>query len=152
MKQNNFILRAWVNMELEIPSGFTFYGFIPKDSNEQHLGIVLGVKDTLLKYCYCTSKEKYKNIKFRETDYVKIPAHMMEKYFNNPQETFIYISQQHIIDIPLITFQSRLSSFEYEEKERIDNGIFSAILSKINNSDNLSERFKQEFFEFLEID
>jgi len=81
-------------------------------------------------------------------DFVEIPAKKMQKYFNDAKETYIYISHQHIIDILLITFRSRLNS-EYEIKEPIDNDIFTQILSKIQNSDNLSERFKNEFFDFI---
>jgi low temperature requirement protein LtrA len=81
-------------------------------------------------------------------DFVEIPAEKMQKYFNDAKETYIYISHQHIIDIFLITFKSRLNS-EYEIKEPIDNDIFTQILSKIQNSDNLSERFKNEFFDFI---
>jgi len=132
-------------MEHEIIGGFTFYGYIPDNSDEQHLGIVLGVNDPSLKYCYCTSR--YKRI-INEMDFVEIPAKKMQKYFNDAKETYIYISHQHIIDILLITFRSRLNS-EYEIKEPIDNDIFTQILSKIQNSDNLSERFKNEFFDFI---
>jgi len=133
-------------MEHEIIGGFTFYGYIPDNSDEQHLGIVLGVNDPFLKYCYCTSS-KYKRI-INEIDFVKISAERMQKYFNNAKETYIYISHQHIIDILLITFKSRLNS-EYEIKESIDNDIFAQILSRIQNSDNLSDRFKSEFFAFI---
>lgn len=132
-------------MENEITGGFTFYGYIPDNSNKQHLGIVLGVNDPALKYCYCTSK--YKKI-INEMDFIKIPAEKMQIYFNDAKETYIYISHQHIIDILLITFKSRLNS-EYEIKKPIDNDIFAQILSKIQNSDNLSERFKNEFFAFI---
>jgi len=132
-------------MRNEIVGGFTFYGYIPDNSTEQHLGIVLGVKDPLLKYCYCTSK--FKKI-INEMDFVKIHADKMQKYFNYPKETYIYLSHRHIIDILLITFKSRLNS-EYEVKEPIDKDIFAQILSRIQNSDNLSERFKNDFFAFI---
>jgi len=132
-------------MQYEISGGFAFYGFIPDNSTEQHLGIVLGVNDPLLKYCYCTSK--FKKI-INDMDFIKIPASIMEKHFRDSQETFIYLSQRHIIDMYLTTFQSRLSS-EYEAKGQIDNDIFITILNKIRNSNNLSERFKLEFFEFI---
>jgi hypothetical protein len=38
---------------------------------------------------------------------------------------------------------------EYEIMEPIDNDIFAQILSRIQNSDNLSDRFKSEFFAFI---
>jgi hypothetical protein len=133
-------------MEDEITGGFTFYGFIPDNSDEQHLGIVLGVKEPLLKYCYCTSK--YKKI-INEMDFVKIPAEKMRDYFYDAKETYIYLSHQHIIEVLLITFKSRLNS-EYEAKKPIDNDIFIQIISRIQNSDNLSKRFKNEFFAFIE--
>jgi len=132
-------------MEHEIIGGFTFYGYIPDNSNEQHLGIVLGINDPLLKYCYCTSK--YNKI-INEMDFIRIPAEKMQNYFKEAKETYIYISHRHIIDIYLITFKSRLNS-EYEIKRPIDNDILAQILSKIHNSDNLSERFKDEFFAFI---
>jgi hypothetical protein len=134
-------------MKYNISGGFAFYGYIPYNSNEQHLGIVLGVNDPYLKYCYCTSK--FREI-IKDEDVVIIPASVMEKYFNNPKETFIFLSQRHIIDMLLTTFLSRLSSSEYEEKGQIDNDILITILSKIRNSDNLSERFKNEFFAFID--
>jgi len=34
----------------DIYGGFTFYGYIPDGSDKQHIGIVLGIKDELLKY------------------------------------------------------------------------------------------------------
>ena len=136
-------------MDYEIAGRFTFYGCIPDDSIEQHLGIVLGVKDALLKYCYCTSK-KYKHIILNEVDFIKIPAAYMNSYFKNPQDTFIYLSQQYIIDMFLVTFERHLSNSEYEVKEQISTEVFVSILSKIQNSNNLSERFKNEFFAFIE--
>jgi hypothetical protein len=132
-------------MEDEISGGFTFYGNIPNNSDEPHLGIVLGVNNPLLKYCYCTSK--YNKI-INEMDFVKIPAEKMKNYFKEVKETYIYISHRHIIDIYLITFKSRLNS-EYKIMKPIDNDIFALILSKIQNSDNLPERFKNEFFAFI---
>jgi hypothetical protein len=49
----------------------------------------------------------------------------------------------------IITFKSRIGS-EYDVKPPMNKDIFVSILSKIKNSDNLPERFKKEFFEFLE--
>jgi len=137
-------------MKYEVTCGFTFLGFIPDGSNEQHLGIVLGVNDPILKYCYCTSKNKYKYLKFNEIDFVKVPASQMGRYFNNPQDTYIFLSQRHIIDMFLLTFYSRISNSEYDIKEQIDSDIIIAIFNKIRNSDNLSERFKNDFFAFIE--
>jgi len=45
-------------MPHDVSGGDTFYGYIPEGSDELHLGIVLGVKESLLKYCYGTSKYK----------------------------------------------------------------------------------------------
>ena len=137
-------------MRYEISGGFTFYGYIPNGSNEQHLGIVLGVKEPLLRYCYCTSKKKYKYITHDETDIVRISASVMKKYFRSPQETFIFLSQHHIIEMLIINFKSRLSDNEYEARDKIDDDIYIAILNKIRNSDNLSDRFKRDFFSFIE--
>ena len=130
----------------EITGGFTFLGYIPDGSDKQHLGIVLGIKDVLLKYCYGTSQfVKITN----NTDFVKIPAEKMSVYFNDPKDTYIFLSPQHIIDMLLITFKSRIDS-EYDVKPPMNKDIFVSILSKIENSDNLPDRFKQEFFKFLE--
>jgi predicted RNA-binding protein len=85
-----------------------------------------------------------------ETDFIHIAKEKMSAYFPNPQDTYIFISPQHIIDILLVTFVSRIDSNEYEICEPIDNDVYIAIISKIRNSDNLSDRFKQEFFNFLE--
>jgi hypothetical protein len=135
-------------MQNNISGGFTFYGYIPDNSIKQHVGIVLGINDPYLKYCYCRSK-KYKKI-INNIEHIKIPASIMAKYYDDPRDSYIIISEQHIIKMFLITFQSRLSNLEYEEREPIDNGIFSAILSKIQNSNNLSDRFKNEFFAFID--
>ncbi|MCL2801218.1 MAG: hypothetical protein FWD28_05630 [Treponema sp.] len=137
-------------MQYEISCGFAFYGFIPDGSNEQHLGVVLGVNDLILKYCYCTSKNKYKYLHFNEIDFIRVPVSLMEKYFYNPQETYIFLSQRHIIDMYLVTFNGRISSSEYDVKGQIDNDIIIAIFNKIKNSENLSERFKNDFFSFVE--
>jgi len=131
-------------MPENICGGFTFYGYIPDGSNKLHLGIVLGTKDEYLKYCYCTSKSSRI---VNESDFIKLPANKMSKHFLNPQDTYIFISSHYIIDMLVITFKSKLGS-EYEEKPPIDQDI--SILSKIRNSDNLSERFKNDFFKFLE--
>ena len=133
-------------MPVSIKGGFAFYGYIPDGSKKQHLGIVLGVSDELLKYCYCTSK--YSKIT-RGIDHIKIPAEKMKAYFAEPRDTYIFISMQHIITMYLITFRSRIGS-EYDIKPEIGNDIYISILSRIRNSDNLSERFKNEFFDFLE--
>ena len=110
------------------------------------MGIVLGVKEELLKYCYCTSK--FTKI-INNIDFIKIPAEKMSVYFKNPQNTYIFLSTHHIIDMLVITFKSRLGS-EYEIMPPIDEDIFISILSRIRNSDNIPERFKNEFFQFLE--
>jgi len=136
-------------MAREISSGFAFYGNLPEGCDEQHLGIVLGVNDEQLKYCYCTSKDKFKRIKLADKECVKISAETMAKYFCESKETYIFISQQHLKDILLTTFESYLTDSVIEGRGQIINDIFTAILSKIRNSDNLSDRFKEEFFDFI---
>jgi hypothetical protein len=126
---------------------FTFYGYIPDGSPKQHIGIVLNAKEGAVKYCYCTSK--FKSL-YSETDFIRVAKEKMSAYFNNPQDTYIFISPQHIIDILLITLVYRIDSGEYDIYEPVSNDIYIAILSRIQNSDNLSERFKREIFEFLE--
>ena len=133
-------------MSYNICAGFTFYGYIPDGSDSEHLGIILGVKDELLKYCYCTSK--FSKI-LNNIDHIKISADKMKVYFSNPKDTYIFLSTRHILDMFVITFKSRLDS-EYEVKTSINKDIYIAILSKIQNSDNLPERFKSDFFKFLE--
>jgi hypothetical protein len=70
-----------------IQAGFTFYGYIPDGSPKQHLGIVLGVRDNFLKYCYATSK--FKRIT-NDFDFIKIPAEKMKVYFKRAEDTYIY--------------------------------------------------------------
>jgi hypothetical protein len=129
----------------DINGGFTFYGHIPDGSKELHIGIVLGIKEELLKYCYCTSK--FYRIT-NEIDFVKIPAEKMSNYFAHPKDSFIYISPRHFIDMYVITFVSRLDN-EYDIKPPIDKDTYDSILSKIHDSNNLPERFKNDFFKFL---
>jgi hypothetical protein len=129
-----------------IEARLAFLGYIPDNSDKQHLGIVLGIKDILLKYCYCTSK--FSRI-INDMDFVKIPAKIMSIYFSDPQDSYIFLSTRHIIDMLVITFQSKIDS-EHEIKPKIDTDTYISILSKIQNSDNLPERFKNEFFQFLE--
>jgi hypothetical protein len=126
---------------------FTFYGYIPDGSLKQHVGIVLYAKDSIVKYCYCTSK--FQSL-YAETDFIHIAKEKMSVYFKNPQDTYIFISPRHSIDILLITLVSRIDSGEYDIYDPASNDIYIAILSRIRNSDNLSERFKREIFEFLE--
>ena len=134
-------------MPVNISGGFTFYGYIPDNSPKQHLGIVLGANDITLKYCYCTSK--FAKI-INNTDFIKIPAEKMRVYFSNPQDSYIFLSTRHIHEMLIITFSSRINS-EYDVKPLLDKDIFSSILSRIKNSDNLPERFKKEFFESIEV-
>ena len=131
-------------MPSSIGPRFTFKGHIPDDSDKIHIGIVLNAKEPILKYCYGTSKQK----KIINGDFVTIKKEEMALYFKDPKETYIYISEQHIIDILIITFISRLES-EYDVLEPIDTNIYVRILNRIENSDNLSDRFKKEFFEFM---
>jgi hypothetical protein len=130
----------------DIGPQFTFYGYIPDNSIKQHLGIVLNEKEGIVKYCYCTSKFRLLQ---NETDFIRIAKEKMRAYFNDPQDTYIFLSQRHIIDILLITFISRIKDNEYEERVPIDNDLYITIVSKIKNSENLPERFKQEIIRFL---
>jgi hypothetical protein len=134
-------------MPYDIGPRTTFYGKIPSGSDQEHLGIVLNSKDSLVKHCYCTSK--YKKI-YSDTDFVHITKEKMANYFDPPQDTYIYISNQHIIDLPLITLIVGLDSAEYGLRQPIDTDTYITIISRVQNSNNLSERFKKEFFDFLE--
>jgi len=133
-----------------ITGGFTFRGYIPDGSDKQHIGIVLGVKDELLKYCYGTSQFN-KIVNKNEAEFVKIPLEVMQLYFSKPKITYIFLSTRHIIDIFFITFKSRLGS-EYDTLEPISKEIFNSIIDKIRNSNNLPPRFKKDFFEFFNGD
>jgi hypothetical protein len=132
-------------MPYNITKRFTFYGLLPYNSDQLHLAIVLNSKDGLVKYCYCTSK--YKNL-LSGIDSIEIAGTRMAPYFKEVKDTYIYISEHHIIDILLVTLVSRLDN-EYDVMEPISADIYEAIVSKIGNSDNLSERFKQELLAFL---
>ena len=133
-----------------IAGGFTFRGYIPDGSDKQHIGVVLGVNEVLLKYCYGTSQFD-KIINKNETEFIKIPLEVMQLYFSDPKITYIFLSARHIIDIFLITFKSRLGS-EYDMVEPISREIFTSILDKIRDSNNLSERFKKDFFSSINED
>jgi len=125
--------------------GLTFLGYIPDGSEKQHIGIVLGNNDVLLKYCYCTSQ--FTRI-INNVDFIELPKDRMSVYFTNPKRTFIFISMKHIIDILVITFSSRLES-EYDIMQLINDDILADILNKIRNSNNLPERFKNDFFNLI---
>ena len=125
--------------------GLTFLGYIPDGSDKQHIGIVLGNNDVLLKYCYCTSQ--FTKI-IQNVDFIEIPINNMSAYFTRPKRTFIFLSMRHIIDMLVITFSSRLDS-EYEIMPPISGDILSDIFDKIRDSNNLPERFKNDFFSFL---
>jgi hypothetical protein len=133
----------------DIPAGFVFRGYIPDGSPKQHIGIVLGVKKLTVKYCYGTTK--FKKL-YGHVDFVKIPADRMKRYFDNAEDTFIFLSNERFHDINLMTFNSRRQDKEYDSYEQIDADIFTTIKDKIRNSNNLSDRFKQEFFKFIEPD
>ena len=121
-------------------------GYIPQNSNKQHLGIVLGSNSLTIKYCYCTTKSGYTRV-FND-DFIIIPAHIMKAYFTNPQDTYIFLSPRYIFEMLIITFLSRLDS-EYEAKPMLDKNVFDLIITKIKNSDNLPQRFKDELLEFI---
>jgi len=71
-------------------------------------------------------------------------------HFTEAQDTYVFLSPRHIFDMLVITYTSRLDDGEYDQKPPIDTDIFIGILSRIRNSDNFSDRFKQDFFDFLE--
>jgi hypothetical protein len=136
--------------QYDIKPQFTFFGFLPPGSDEEHLAIVLNNKNDIVKYCYCTSKYHEALTRYSETDVIKISKDSMSPYFHNSKITYIYISEKHIIDILLVTLELFLSTEEYEEKTPISNDIYVSIVSMINNSGNLSDRFKKELLKFLE--
>jgi hypothetical protein len=49
----------------------------------------------------------------------------MTAYFDDPKDTYIYISERHIIDILLITLVSRINNNEYDVREPISHDIYS---------------------------
>jgi hypothetical protein len=75
----------------------------------------------------------------------------MSAYFQNSnKDTYIYFSEDKIIDITLVILELKLGNGEYEEKAPLDNEIFCDLIEAIKISDNLSERFKNEILAFLE--
>jgi hypothetical protein len=131
-------------MSYNVGPRFTFRGLIPPGSDKEHIGIVLNEKESTVLYCYCTSKGE----KIINNDFVNIPKEKMLQYFNDPKETFIFISERHIFSLPSFTLKSRLDN-EYDVLEPIDDDTYEVIIDKIKNSNNLSARFKKELLEFL---
>jgi hypothetical protein len=135
----------------EIDKRFTFYGLLPPGSDKSHLAIILNEKNELVKYCYCTSVFNLALLRYAEIDCFIIRKEDMAVYFpNSSRETYIYISEDKIINITLGILRIKLVSGEYGERIPLDNGIFADLVEAIRISNNLSERFKRELLEFLE--
>lgn len=132
-------------MAYDIKAQFTFSGHIPDGSTEDRLAVVLGVDDRIAKYCCCTSKQY--NF-FDENDIVRMKENSAADLLET-KDVYMYISEKHISDMYLIALNSKLGNM-YDVKEPLSNAVYAHILMKINNSNNLSVRFKRDFFKFLE--
>jgi hypothetical protein len=134
--------------ELQIIPRFTFLGFIPKDSNKEHLGIILVTDDTFIKYCYCTSQEKI--FKYY-SDYFILEEGIMREFFpNNPRRSFIVLTPDTIGSIPSFVFINYLKTGEFEPKGFLDETVFKELITKILTIDSFPERFKQELIGLLD--
>jgi hypothetical protein len=104
-----------------------------------------------VKYCYCTSKLNEKLLRYSDCDCFYIRKEDVYPYFKeNSKATYIYISPRHIYDILFITLSEKLNANEFEEKPLIDETIFADLFDMIQNSTNLSPRFKKELLKFLQ--
>jgi hypothetical protein len=134
--------------EVQIIPRFTFLGFIPKDSNKEHLGIIIVTDEMFIKYCYCTSQEKI--FKYY-SDYFVIEEDIMKKFFpNNPRRSFIVLTPDTINSIPSFVFINYLKTGEFESRGLLDEIIFKRIIAKILTIDSFPERFKQELISLLD--
>jgi hypothetical protein len=130
---------------------FTFYGTLPPGSDKPHLAIVLNEKENFVKYCYCTSVFKMALLRYNQCDCFIIKCDDMAEYFpNSPRDTYVYFSEENIIDITLNMLKVMLQNGEYDERKPLDEVIFYDLVEAIKLSENLSERFKKELLDFIE--
>jgi hypothetical protein len=135
----------------EIGKRFTFYGLLPPGSIKSHLAVILNEKNELVKYCYCTSVFNQALLRYTESDCFILRKEDMVVYFpNSNKETYIYLSEEKIINITLAVLKLKLANGEYEQRIPLANDVFSDLVEAIKMSDNLSDRFKNEILEFLE--
>ena len=128
--------------------GYTFYGILPPKQNYKHLAIVLKNKDTKVKYCYCRSSLNVNSLIYSVDDFAKIEKGDMELLFGDrAEETYIYLSKNHIIEISYSDLCSRLRDKVFEEKIFCPKIIYNEIIDKIRKSKNLSPRFKKELLD-----
>jgi hypothetical protein len=131
----------------DIKPGITFIGYIPPNSNKEHLGIVIISDDLSIHYCYCTSKS---HLSRYITNYVKIEKDVMKKYFPNVfKDTYIYITPDRILSMLYITFKDRITTGEFTLREPIDKGIFNEVITKILSIDVITDSIKQELRKLL---
>jgi hypothetical protein len=138
-------------MSSKVDKRFTFYGLLPPGSDRSHLAIVLNKKNEYVKYCYCTSVFNSTLLRYSEIDCFVIKKEDMAVYFpDNNKETYIYFSEEKVIDIALTLLVIKLENGEYEERPSLNESIFLDLIEAIKISENLPERFKNNLIEFLE--
>jgi hypothetical protein len=127
----------------DIQSGLTFYGYIPRESSREHLGIVLLHDDINALYCYCTSQERIKLLYPDEARYT-LPKEVMKKYFpNSAKESYIVLSNDHIFNMLCVTFVSKINNGEFENLGVLDRNIFTDLIQSILQSPVVSKRLKE---------
>jgi hypothetical protein len=127
--------------------GITFIGYIPPNSNKEHLGIVIINDELNVHYCYCTSKDKLSKY---ITKYVIIEKEVMKKYFpNTSKNTYIYLTPSHIFSMLSITFKDRINTGEFTIKESVSKEIFNNLITGILDIKIFSEDIEQKLKELL---
>jgi hypothetical protein len=131
----------------DIIPGVTFIGYIPPNSNKEHLGIVIINDELNVHYCYCTSKEKLSKY---ITKYVTIEKEEMQRYFpNTSKDTYVYLTPSHIFSMLYITFTNRIKTGEFTIKECVSKKIFNKLITGILSIKIFSEDIEQKLKELL---
>jgi hypothetical protein len=113
----------------EISKRFTFYGLLPPGSIKSHLAVILNEKNELVKYCYCTSVFNQALLRYTESDCFLPGKEDMVVYFpTSNKETYIYLSEDKIINITLAILKLKLTNGEYEQIVPLASNIFSELV------------------------
>jgi hypothetical protein len=131
----------------DIVPGVTFIGYIPPNSDREHLGIVIITDDLYVHYCYCTSKSRLTKYIKR---YILISKDTMKRYFpNSSKDTYIYLTPNNIFSMLYITFRNRVDTGEITIKDIIDEKIFKKLIASVLDIDIFSNDIKQKLKELL---
>jgi hypothetical protein len=122
--------------------GFTFYGTLPPGQEELHLAIVLRADEINVIYCYCTSRNNARVHRYLRP--FVIEADLMGRYFKIPKTSYVFLSDQDIKSMPLVTLSQGLEMGIYASRGMLEEAVLMDLVQEIYQSGNISARFKGE--------